>query len=352
MQQTMVPGVAMWSVWQPDRNLFFNSFFVESAEGNLAIDPLPLSAADAAEVETRGGLAWIAITNRDHERDARVLAARFGAKLVASEGDAPLLAGSVERTVRDGEAIGEAHVVALEGLKTPGEIALFFRERRAVVVGDALWGSPAGALRLMPDEKLADPPRAVLSLRKLRALYPEHVLVGDGACIFGNAHRAIWTCLEARTDAYVNRINRADVPWREWNDEPPAYTGRTLEIGDYIGAEKLGFRLLRLEPGKASCPLHWHAAEEELFVVLAGGATLLTPRGEIALREGDYVAFPTHAGGAHKIVNRTEGSCELLLIANTEPHDVCTYPDSHKVLIERSGLMLRDHPVLEYFDGE
>ena len=78
----------------------------------------------------------------------------------------------------------------------------------------------------------------------------------------------------------------------------------------------------------------------------------LTPRGEIALREGDYVAFPTHAGGAHKIVNRTEGSCELLLIANTEPHDVCTYPDSHKVLIERSGLMLRDHPVLEYFDGE
>jgi hypothetical protein len=31
---------------------------------------------------------------------------------------------------------------------------------------------------------------------------------------------------------------------------------------------------------------------------------------------------------------------------------VCYYPDSKKVLIEKSDLMLRDNPVLEYFDGE
>ena len=45
MQQTS-SGFAMWSVWQPDRNLFFNSYFLERADGNLAVDPLPLSDED------------------------------------------------------------------------------------------------------------------------------------------------------------------------------------------------------------------------------------------------------------------------------------------------------------------
>jgi hypothetical protein len=40
------------------------------------------------------------------------------------------------------------------------------------------------------------------------------------------------------------------------------------------------------------------------------------------------------------------------MIANIVPHDSCFYPDSKKVLVERAGLMVRDHPALDYFDGE
>jgi uncharacterized cupin superfamily protein len=352
MQQTVVPGVSMWSVWQPDRNLYFNSFFVRVPGGNLAIDPLPLPDADLAEIESAGGLAWIAITNRDHERDARALAARFGAHVAASELDAPLLNAPVDRTLRDGDELCGARVVALAGFKTPGEFALHFPQTRTVVVGDALWGMPAGALTLMKDEKLADPPRAVLSLRRLRALAPEHLLTGDGACVFGDAHRVLWRALEARCDAYVNRINRDEVAWRDWNDEPPGYGGRTLEIDALIGAEKLGYRLVEISPGKATAPLHWHAEEEELFVVLRGSATLHTPRGSVALRAGDFVAFPTRAEGAHKLLNEGTEVCEVLMVANVERADVCYYPDSLKVLIDSTGLMLRDHPTLDYWDGE
>ena len=60
-------------------------------------------------------------------------------------------------------------VVGLDGFKTAGEIVLYSRARRTAIVGDALWGTPAGALTLMPDAKLADPERAALSARKLRA---------------------------------------------------------------------------------------------------------------------------------------------------------------------------------------
>jgi uncharacterized cupin superfamily protein len=352
MQQTVVPGVSMWSVWQPDRNLYFNSFFVRAPDGNLAIDPLPLADLDASEIEAAGGVAWIAITNRDHERAARALAARFGAKLAASELDAPLLSGGVDRTLRDGDEFCGARAVALEGFKTPGEFALHFPAEKTVVVGDALWGMPAGALTLMKDDKLADPPRAVLSLRRVRALLPEHLLTGDGTCVFGDAHRVLWRALEARRDAYVNRINRDDVPWREWTDEPPGYGGRTLEIDAFIGAERLGYRLVQLGPGQATSPLHWHAEEEELFVVLRGSATLQTPRGAVPLRAGDFVAFPTRAEGAHKLRNDSSEPCEVLMVANIAAADVCYYPDSKKVLVERADLMLRDHPTLDYWDGE
>jgi len=345
----------MWSAWQPERNLFFNSFFFEgsgSDEGNVAIDPLAVSESDAAEIAARGGLGWIAITNRDHERDARALAARFGAKIAASALDAPLLSGPVDRVLAEGDTIAGGRVVALDGLKTPGEFGLYFAERKAVLVGDALWGSPAGALRLMADEKLADPPRAVLSLRKLAALDFDHLLVGDGACLFGGARRVLWDTLIARGDAYVNKINRDEVPWQTWTGPPPYDAEETAEIGDLIGAEKLGYRLTRLPPGKAACPTHWHAAEEELFVVMSGSATLVGPRGRIALRTGDYVTFPTRPEGAHKLVNESSEPCEVLMIANTDPRDVCYYPDSQKLLVEATDIMVRDRPNLAYFDGE
>jgi uncharacterized cupin superfamily protein len=205
----------------------------------------------------------------------------------------------------------------------------------------------------MPDEKLADPARATLSLRKIAAALPEHLLLGDGASIFGNARNVLWATLEARTDAYVNKINRDEGIWHGFPGSPHPFDGdEVFEIGDYIGAEKLGYRLSRLEPGKTSCPLHWHAAEEELFVVMSGSSKLVGPRGEVPLRAGDYIAFPTRPSGAHKIVNDSSEPCEILMIANIDARDVCVYPDSKKVLIESADLMLRDHPALDYSDGE
>jgi len=353
MQDTVVARVAMWSAWQPEREMFFNSFLLTQDGGNVAVDPLEPDDATLAAIERAGGIAWIVVTNRDHERGARDLARRFGAKIVASELDAPLLSGPVDRTVRDGDDVGGARVVALDGHKTHGEFALHLADRKTIVVGDAIWGKPVGALTMMPDDKLADPARAALSLRKLAALRPDSLLLGDGACIFGCATAALWAMLEARPDVYVNKFGRDEFVWRDWPGEPEPYAGgQTAEIGDYIGAEKLGYRLLRLPPGTASCPMHWHLAEEELFVVTRGAVRLEHRGGQLALREGDYVCFPTRSQGAHKLVNDSSEPCEVLMVANTDAHDVCWYPHSRKVLIEATGTMLRDHPELEYFDGE
>ncbi|MGC1380781.1 MAG: cupin domain-containing protein [Candidatus Baltobacteraceae bacterium] len=351
MQPTVIDGVAMWSRWQPERNLFFNSYFVFGSNENVLVDPLPLDDRDAEEIAALGGAAWIVVTNRDHERAAGDAAARFGAKVAASEPDACEMALTVDRIVRHGDAIGEARVIGLEGLKTPGEFALYLPERETAIVGDALWGAPAGSLRMMPDEKLADPDRAARSLRRLRAFHPRHCLVGDGAPVFHRAYDAITEALESRAGAHVNAVNLDELLWLE-SPGPGAYSCELAEIGFLVGAEHLGYRIARLRPGEAFCPTHWHTAEEELFIVWEGAPTLETPHGAKALRRGDLIAFPTRPFGAHKLVNRSDAPATVILVANTDPHDVCFYPDSKKLLVEATDTLVRAEPILDYYDGE
>lgn len=358
MQKTKLPGVALWSVWQPDRNLFFNTHFIERAEGNLLVDPLPIADTDAQEILARGGVAWIVVTNRDHVRDAAACARRFDAKVAAAAGEAEGIA--VDRVLADGDVLCGATVIALAGVKTPGEFALHFRDLDTILVGDALWGDPAGSLRLMPDTKLADPPTAVLSLRKLRARRPRHLLVGDGASIFDTAFETLSACLEARTEVYTQRVNVDELLFVHGTQtldfgvsrDVSPYVGGWAEIGWLLGAEKLGYAASRLEPGQALCPLHWHTSEEELCVVLAGTPTVRSPSGEFQLRVGDLVAFPARPSGSHSLFNASDAPCTLLLVARTEPSDTTFYPDSHKLMVEATQTMVRARPTLDYFDGE
>jgi uncharacterized cupin superfamily protein len=352
MQWTVVKGVAMWSAWQPERNLFLNSYFIKTPEGNLVVDPLALTEADAAEIAAAGGVQWIVVTNREREREAVALRVRFGAAVAAAMPDAAELSLPVDLHLHDGAMLASARVVALDGLRTSGEFALFFEGRRAVVVGEALCGDPAGSVRLMPDESLADPEAATLSLRSLRALNPLHLLVGDGTPVFHRAFEVLCACLDARAGVFTNRVNLADLMPEVYLEDPPRYRSSQAEVGWLLGATRLGYRIARLEPGQAFCPMHWHTAEEELFIVWDGTPTLQSPRGQARLRRGDLVAFPTNASGAHKLCNESEGPCTVIMISNIDPSDVAFYPDSKKVGVRSTRTLVRSEPILDYYDGE
>lgn len=354
MQQLALRGMAMWSVWQPDRAMFFNSFFVERESGNVIVDPLTASEDVIAYLKGHGGVAWIVITNRDHERRARDLAAAFGAKIATGEKEAALLSGPADRLLRSGDTIADGiDVIALEGGKTPGEIALHLREHKAAIVGDALWGDPAGSLRLPPDEKLIDPAKAVLSLRQIWALRLDVLLVGDGACIFAGADTVIGDCLQARSDVYVNRINIDELYKETFSEGGGRYEGVYEEIGNLIGARKLGYQITTLPPGKRLCPLHAEDMEEELFIVWEGEAVIRTLRGEYTCRKGDIIAFPVGDIGTHQVINKSDKPCRVFMLGAEDPKGVAYYPDSKKVLVSSRGRMiLRTEPVLDYYDGE
>jgi uncharacterized cupin superfamily protein len=355
MQKLALPNVYMWSRWQPDRNLYFNSHFFVLPEGNVAVDPVPPQAEDIEEITTLGGVASIVITNRDHQRESAVLRERFGAGIVASEREASLLDVPVDRVLRDGEEVFPgARAVMLSNQKTPGEFAIHLRRHRAALVGDAIFGTPAGSLSLPADKMYEDVQRAVLSLRRLASLQPEILLVGDGTSLWSGATRAIEKLLRARGGIAANRINIDELEYETSEAKDGKYRSADGEVGFWIGARRLGYQVVKLPPGARFCPVHAEYSEEELFVVLDGAPSIRTTNETLRCRRGDFIAFPTGPDHAHQLLNESSEESTLLLLGEAANPAICYYPESDKLLVvaENERWMMRRSPLLDYYDGE
>lgn len=338
-----IPGAWMWSAWQPERGMNFNSYLFERGGGCVAVDPLPLDDASLDAIDRLGGVHTIVITNPEHVRGSAALRERWDARVIDSPADGD-------------EVFAGAYAIAIPHGKSD-EFAVHLPAARAAVIGDALIGSPAGALSLLPDEKLRDPKRLPFALRRIWALQLKTLLLCDGQPIFGSADEAIGTLLDARGGADIYRINAGEVRY-EADRAGEKFASEDGEVGLLIGARKLGYRLSRIPPGKAFCPMHWHAQCEEFFYVIEGRPSLRMRNGTIRCRPGDFIAFPAGERGAHQLRNDSSEPCLVLLAGMEEPSvglEACFYPDSDKVgvwtPVERLR-MLRASPDLDYFDGE
>jgi len=141
------------------------------------------------------------------------------------------------------------------------------------------------------------------------------------------------------------------------------FTHRRARVGRHAGAERLGASLYEIPPGQATFPYHWHAANEEMLIVLRGRPSLRTPDGWRELAEGEVVAFGTGPRGAHQVQNRTAETVRLLLVSEMIAPEVCGYPDSGKVSAatrapgspadpeELFGFFRREDEV-DYWEGE
>jgi uncharacterized cupin superfamily protein len=106
---------------------------------------------------------------------------------------------------------------------------------------------------------------------------------------------------------------------------------------------------------------HCHSAEEEIFVILEGTATLeLWPsprvesdggtKEEVSLRAGHVVARPPGTRISHSFRAGPEG-VTMLVYGTRDPNDMCFYPRSNKISWRGLGVIGRvEH--FDYFDGE
>ena len=114
---------------------------------------------------------------------------------------------------------------------------------------------------------------------------------------------------------------------------------------------KLGLVLNRLPPGRAMCPFHTHQLEDEVFYILEGTGTLRYGTNVFAVGAGHCISCPAGTGNAHQLANTGDVDLVYLAMGPREPREVCTYPDSGKVMVRSLGAVgrLTGTP---YMDGE
>jgi uncharacterized cupin superfamily protein len=120
----------------------------------------------------------------------------------------------------------------------------------------------------------------------------------------------------------------------EWDAEMPdaPFRARALRAGAHAGAQELGATLYELDPGGAISPYHFHHANEELLIVLAGSPEIRTPGGKRRAAPGAVLAFPRGQNGAHAVTNPGPEPARVLLISTMNFPDMAEHVDTGALL--------------------
>ena len=108
------------------------------------------------------------------------------------------------------------------------------------------------------------------------------------------------------------------------------FSAERATVSDNIGAEKLGYAVVRLKPGKRAWPYHSHYVIEEFFYVLEGEGTLRHAGKEYPIRAGDFVCSPADPDEPHQIINTSNESLSYIALSTQDHTDIFLYPDSDK----------------------
>ncbi len=199
----IVDGILTWSWFSEPHGYDFNGHLIRDPGGNICIDPVEPTEGEL-EAIVREGVTRIILTNRNHSRASNRVRARTGAQTAIHAGDADH-ARSQDTEIDDdltvGGRIGPLEVIGAAG-KSPGEVALFWRDRAILIVGDAIIGNPPGRCGLLPERVMDDPARLRSSVRTLLDLDFDTLLVGDGEPILRDAKAR----LEELTETFPDSI--------------------------------------------------------------------------------------------------------------------------------------------------
>jgi uncharacterized cupin superfamily protein len=136
-------------------------------------------------------------------------------------------------------------------------------------------------------------------------------------------------------------------------------------IGPRVGAQKLGYNITAVPPGKRAFPFHNHRVNEEMVFVLHGAGEIRIGDNVYPIRAGDVIACP--AGGketAHQIINSSADELRYLAVSTKISPEIVDYPDSGKfgILAELSAgadgkpqrfvFVGRENESLSYWEGE
>lgn len=141
----------------------------------------------------------------------------------------------------------------------------------------------------------------------------------------------------------------------EWDQEAdrPGFRWKRMRLARRLGGELLGGSVYELPPGEKSFPYHYHHANEELLIVLAGSVVLRTPSGLHHLGPGDAELFKTGSKGAHQVINESDEPARFIMMSTMVQPEIAEYPDSGNVGLFSESPGGKGEPRLyKFLDGE
>lgn len=106
-------------------------------------------------------------------------------------------------------------------------------------------------------------------------------------------------------------------------------------LSDPGGLTQFGAFIEELPPGSTSGRRHWHEAEDEMILMLAGEVVLVEDR-ETVLQAGDAACWPAGQPVGHRLDNRSGATARYLVIGTRKEADVIHYTD-HDLITHKQG---------------
>lgn len=106
-------------------------------------------------------------------------------------------------------------------------------------------------------------------------------------------------------------------------------------LSDPGGLSQFGAFIETMPHGSATGFRHWHEAEDELVIMLAGEVVLVEDREDV-LRPGDVACWPKGAAVGHRLDNRSGAEASYLVIGTRLDRDVIHFPD-HGLYVHKDG---------------
>lgn len=109
------------------------------------------------------------------------------------------------------------------------------------------------------------------------------------------------------------------------------YDARMGMVGLRLGAQRLGYNITEVPPGKRAFPFHNHRVNEEMFFVLEGQGEARIGAQRYPIRTGDFICCT--AGGpetAHQLINTGTVPLRYLAVSTRMTPEIAEYPDSGK----------------------
>jgi uncharacterized cupin superfamily protein len=151
----------------------------------------------------------------------------------------------------------------------------------------------------------------------------------------------VWGALFDPINPGLRILTPVNTPWT--HDENPVhpitgpgpgrYSSRLLS--DPGGLTQFGAFVEELPPGSRSGHRHWHEAEDEMIVLLAGEAVLVEDS-EATVRAGDTACWPAGTAVGHRLDNRSDAPVRYLVIGTRHERDIIHYTD-HDLITHKDG---------------